>query len=298
MQSWFDSDSVLILFHQAPRRVVSLVPSITESLYKFDLGGQVVGITDYCPPDTRASGKPVRIGGTKSPDVEKIRDLRPDLVIANREENSREAVEMILEEGIPVWLTFPKNVIDAVKDLWTITQLFQQEKKLAPRLEVLEKTLEWTSLVNDQEWRPRFFCPIWKGENPDWWMTFNRETYAHDLLTRCGGENIFSNRVRRFPLQADLGQGPAVETPERDTRYPCVPPSEVIAAKPEIILLPSEPFNFTQRDVAYIEDVLADTPAVAFKRIHLLDGRLITWHGIQLARALSVLPRFFHDQSS
>jgi ABC-type Fe3+-hydroxamate transport system substrate-binding protein len=298
MQSWLDSESVLIFFRQAPKRVVSLVPSMTESLYAFGLDGYVVGISDYCLPGTPESEARPRVGGTKTPDVDKIRDLGPDLVIANREENSREAVEMILEERIPVWLTFPTTVVDAVSDLWTIARLFGREQELSPRLQLLEKTLDWTSLVNDQQRRPRFFCPIWKGENPDWWMTFNRQTYAHDLLTCCGGENIFSDRVRRFPLMADLGQGPAIEAPERDARYPCVPPFEVAAAKPEIILLPSEPFNFTQRDVAHMEDVLADTPAVAAKRIHLLDGRLITWHGIQLAIALTVLPRLFYDRSS
>lgn len=296
--SWLTTlDSLLMRFQRAPERVVSLIPSVTESLFVFGLGDSVVGVTDFCLPDATQISIPARIGGTKSPDADRILGLKPDLIIANQEENSREALETLAGQGIPIWLTFPRSVSQAMEDLFSMVRLFRQESRLAPRLELLEKTLEWTSLVDDQQPRPRFFCPIWKGENPIWWMTFNRDTYAHDLLSRCGGENIFADRARRYPLAADLGQAPAIEDPDKDTRYPCVSPSEVAAAEPDIILLPSEPFKFTQSDLLQIRELLADTPAVASGRIHVLDGRLITWHGIQLAKALTILPGLFHAGS-
>ena len=96
-------------FDHAPRRVVSLVPSLTESLFELGVGDTVVGVTDYCiHPAERLAGLP-RLGGPKNPDIAAIAALQPDLVLANWEENTRQAVEA-LERGVPVWVTLPLSV--------------------------------------------------------------------------------------------------------------------------------------------------------------------------------------------
>jgi iron complex transport system substrate-binding protein len=296
--SILDSESIMSAITEPPQRVISLVPSITESLYAFGLGEDVVGVTDFCPQHPDERRQPDRLGGTKSPDVDAIIDMKPDLVIANQEENSREAVSTLVENSIALWLTFPKTVDEAIGDLWIMARLFHKERECTPRITTLERSLEWTRIASSDRPGVRFFCPIWKGEKPDWWMTFNQYTYANDLLTCCGGENVFAERERRYPLEADLGLEPAVEVLDRDTRYPRVSVAEVVSAVPELILLPSEPHAFDQRDREQICESLSGTPAVAANEIHFLDGRLIAWHGIRMAEALEILPALFQKGDS
>lgn len=95
-----------------PQRVVSLVPSLTESLFELNLGGRVVGVTDYCIYPESAKALP-KVGGTKNPDLEKIKALQPDLVMLNSEENRREDAEALQAAGIPIWVTQPETVRDA-----------------------------------------------------------------------------------------------------------------------------------------------------------------------------------------
>jgi iron complex transport system substrate-binding protein len=280
------------------QRVVSLVPSVTESLFELGLGGRVVGITDYCVYPAQALEGLPRVGGTKNPRVPDILSLNPDLVIANQEENTPHTVQALQEVGVRVWLTFPKSVADAMDVLWALARL-APESSAYPRLRVMENTLEWTEEAAAMQEHPRLFCPIWQEvpENgPRWWMTFNRDTYAHDLLTLVGGENVFANRQRRYPLEADLGQAPAQEAAEQDTRYPRVTLDEILRADPQVVLLPSEPYPFDENHAEELSQLLEGTAAVQAGRIHLVDGSLITWHGTRLGLALRELPQYFASQ--
>jgi ABC-type Fe3+-hydroxamate transport system substrate-binding protein len=125
-------------------------------------------------------------------------------------------------------------------------------------------------------------------------MTFNWDTYSHNVLRHCGGLNIFEKRERRYPLLADLGQAEAEDAGSRDTRYPRVLPHEVIGNKPEIILIPSEPYSFSVDDVNEIVELLSETPAVRSGNVVRIDGRLVTWHGTRLAQALVELPNILN----
>ena len=276
-------------------RIVSLVPSITESLFELGLGERVVGITDFCAhPAAQLEGLP-RLGGPKNPNLPAIVALQPDLVITNQEENTPPAVNALRESGLHVWLTFPRTVAEAMDILWALARL--DPNGPAPnRLRVLEATLEWTEEAQAQQISQRFFCPVWQEDTPQgerWWMVFNHNTYCHDLLTLLGGENIFAGRDRRYPLEADIGQASSQDPGERDTRYPRVTQAEILAADPEVILLPSEPYPFSEMDLLEIEQLFSDTSAVRNGRVHLVDGSLITWHGTRLARALQDLPWIF-----
>ncbi len=271
-------------------RVVSLVPSVTESLFDLGLGARVAAVTDYCVhPAAKLKHLP-RIGGTKDVRVAEVIALNPDLVIANKEENSRADVEALQAANIPVWLTFPQTVAQAIELLWDMVRRFDIVEQ-GHRLAALEKVYEWSAAASANSLPLRTFCPIWRSESSDWWMTINGDTYVSDMIRVCGGLNVFADRDRRYPLAADLDpeQPAQPETDLRDNRYPRVTLEEILAAQPEVILLPSEPFPFAQTDYDYWMQY-SDLPAVQHNRVHLVDGSLLTWHGTRLAKALQELP--------
>ena len=243
----------------APRRIVSLVPSLTEALFELGLGARVVGVTDWCVhPADRLAELP-RVGGTKSPALERVIELAPDLVIANREENRERDVERLRAAGIPVWVTYPRTVADGVALVREIAALGAPAERADPLLHDLERALAGALAAAPA--RPtRVFCAIWKKP----WMAVGADTYADDLLRVCGGENVFADRTER--------------------RYPLVDEAAIEVAQPEVILLPDEPYAFGPRD---IEELAAlATPASASGRIHALDGTLVSWYGPRIARAI------------
>jgi ABC-type Fe3+-hydroxamate transport system substrate-binding protein len=260
---------------------------MTESMFELGFGEALVGVTDYCTHPAEQLTDLPRLGGTKNPRLDEIIALQPELVLANWEENTRPAVEALEEAGIFVWVTFPKSVRQALDVLWTLVGLFSS-REAAIRLEVLEMTFEWAMSAAESRQPVRYFCPIWRDKTvagQSWWMTFNQETYPHDLLASLGGENVFGGRQRRYPLEADLGQSEAQDPGERDTRYPRVTLDEIRAADPQLIILPDEPFEFVEQHAQEIHSLLPHCQAV-----NLADGSLLTWHGTRLALAVRELP--------
>ncbi|MBI1846208.1 MAG: cobalamin-binding protein [Candidatus Rokubacteria bacterium] len=250
-----------------PRRIVSLVPSVTETLCALGLGEALVGVTVYCvEPAAIVRGK-TKIGGEKNPDLEKIRSLVPDLVVANVEENLREHVDALRAWGIPVWVTYPRTVaegITMIRELGAVTGTAARAAAIADPLEALLARVEAAGRAR----RPaRVFYPIWLGP----YMTISADTYVHDMLRACGAANVFGDR------------------PER---YPTVTLPEVAAAAPEVIVLPDEPFRF-RRVHARDFDPWPALPAVRDGRIHFVDGKLFCWYGPRIADALARLPALF-----
>jgi ABC-type Fe3+-hydroxamate transport system substrate-binding protein len=195
--------------------------------------------------------------------------LRPDLVIANREENRRRDVERLREAGIPVWVTYPRSVREGAELLAALAHGLG-----APRAGiagVVEPTLEALrrAEARQAQARPRVFCAIWR----DPWMSVGADTYAHDLITLCGGANVFAHHG--------------------DRRYPRVSAAEVEAAAPEVVLLPDEPFRFGEADAR--ELAALPVPAARSGRIHLIDGTLVSWYGPRIRRAIDTLGRLFAD---
>ena len=276
-----------------PSKVVSLVPSLTASLIDLGFGGALVGVTDYCQISGSAAAGARRVGGPKDARLVDILGLSPDLVIANPEENARQLVEQLEQASIPVWLTFPKTVRESMDDLWALAKIFHG-KHTDLQLRILEDSLQLANLAVADRPPLRYFCPIWQGEERDgrlWWMTFNADTYCHDLLRICGGENVFAARQRRYPLAANWGGAIADENGTRDLRYPVVVEDDIRAAQPEMILLPDEPFAFGEDHRRKFQKIFADTPAVKNGRVHRIDGRLVTWHGTWLGKSLMALPQ-------
>jgi ABC-type hemin transport system substrate-binding protein len=243
----------------APERIVSLVPSLTEALFVFGAGERVVGRTRYCLWPPRVVGRVPTVGGTKKVDVARLLELEPDLVVAVKEENSRENVEKIQDAGVPVFVGAPESVEGA---LWLLRELARVVE--APRAETALGPVE---RVYRRLWEGgragarRVFVPIWK--NP--YMSVGSDTYAHDVLVTCGGENVCGG----------------------STRYPVFALEEVEATQPEVVLLPDEPYPFCAEDVE--EFYALDIPAARSNRIHLVDGKLLTWYGPRMASSLSQL---------
>lgn len=279
------------VLNQPPRRVVSLVPSLTESLFDMGLGQALVGVTDYCIYPAEPLKGLAWVGGPKNPRILDILALNPDLVLANQEENTPQVVRALDQAGVQVWVSFPKTVREAMQVLHSLAGVFMSQPA-ALRLDTLDRAVEMLELSRNDQASIRYFCPIWRsatGKGQDWWMTFNKHTYTSDLLYWLGGENVFAQRARRYPLEADLGNTQAEEQEKRDTRYPRVSADEIRAANPDLIFLPSEPFQFTEEHRREVMDLLHEVEAVRKGKVHLVDGSLVTWHGTRLAKAISQL---------
>jgi ABC-type Fe3+-hydroxamate transport system substrate-binding protein len=265
MVARIDASGVAVDLARPPGRIVSLVPSITETLCHLGLAEALVGITVYCvEPREVVSGK-TRIGGEKNPDLEKIRGLEPDLVVANIEENLRDHVDTLRSWSIPVWVTYPRTVAEGIQLIAELGALTGTAARASQMLAELEPLYERAVEAAARRAPVAIFYPIWRGP----YMTINRDTYIHDMLRVCGGRNVFADR------------------PER---YPTVTLDEVAARQPAVILLPDEPFRFRRSHLADFAGY-AEIPAVRDGRIHLVDGKPFAWHGPRIAEALRMLPR-------
>ncbi len=254
-------------------RIVSLVPSLSEAVHALGLGDRLVGVTDYCVHPAGAFDALAKVGGTKDADVEAIAALAPDLVIANEEENTARVVRQLAERDIDVWVTYPRTVREGAELLAEIADLGADEAArkahVTPCLDAVA-TAE-ARLAANAGARPSVFCPIWR----DPWMTIADGTYIHDMIELCGGRNLFGGE------DADGVRGRA------DRRYPVVDLEAVVALDPDVILLPDEPYAFGETDA---EELLAtDCAAARSRRVHLIDGTLVSWYGSRIAVAIQVL---------
>ena len=286
-RTFVDALGRAVPIRHAPQRLVSLVPSITEVLFNFGRGQQVVGITDYCTEPAAAVATKTKIGGTKNPDIAAILALRSDLVFAVAEENRRQDVEQLAAAGVSVYVFAPRTVRDGIDLLWRVADLLDCRSEVTGQMQAIEQDYAETIALVERHQRVRVFCPIWK----DPYMTINEDTYVHDVLRVCGGDNIFAHRQRRFPLAADLGQQPETtdaRSTERDRRYPRITLEEMAALRPEVVLLPDEPYLFSQADMADFTP-FPEVPAVRDGRIFLIDGKMVSWYGPRIGHSLRTL---------
>jgi ABC-type Fe3+-hydroxamate transport system substrate-binding protein len=248
-------------------RVVCLVPSITETLFTLGAGKRLVGITSFCiHPADKVRDKP-KVGGTKNVDFGTILALEPGLVIANAEENRKHQIERLRAAGIPVFVTFPKTIDGCVKMIRDVAVLTGTEASAVTLLEDIEKArLEVRSAAPKPP--PAVFCPIWK--NP--YMTINFDTFVGGIIREAGGRNVFE---------------------DAPGRYPTITLDEVAGRRPEIIILPTEPYRFDKADAAELASLGDRVPAVAGHRIHIVEGELLSWYGPRVARALRELSSLF-----
>ncbi len=235
-----------------PQRIISLCPSITETLYTLGLSSRVVGRTRFCihpQPDVMSAEN---IGGTKQVDFERVAKLFPDLMIAEKEENTRDTVS-VLEQSYPVYVANVTSVASAVKlirNLGDLTGSAERATSLAASVEA--KVRQVASVF------PRTMAYlIW--EKP--YMGVGANTYLHDLLAHFGFVNVLAGRAER---------------------YPEISLTELQRLRPEVVFLSSEPFPFDRRHQTALQAVLPKT------RVVLVDGE-ISWYGARMEWAFPYL---------
>ncbi|HEY3555818.1 MAG TPA: helical backbone metal receptor [Kribbella sp.] len=243
MNSMYDDLRNVVELPGEVRRVVSIVPSLTESIAATH-PDRIVGATDWCthPADLDV----VRVRGTKNPDLERIRELAPDVVVANAEENRAADLDALRSAGIAVWVTAPTTVPESLDSLGRMLSAIIGAE---PRWLDVARAV-WSTPYDGM--RRRAVIPIWRRP----WMALGRDTFAGDLLSRIGVDNVFS---------------------QSDERYPRIDPD----ALPEydIVVLPDEPYAFS----------LQDGPEAFGKPAKCVSGRHLTWYGPSLAEARDVL---------
>ena len=280
-----DDRSRTLSWSEPPRRVVSLVPSDTYSLTALGAVDRLVGRTEYCVEPAAALRDVPTVGGTKDVDVARVVSLSPDVVFANQEENTRRDIERIQNEGLSVFVAFPKTVAQGVAHLARMALVLGLEREAREVIAAAYHAVRRADDARGSQRPKRVFVPIWM--NP--LMTVHADTFISDLVDLCGGQNVFADRARRYPLAADIA-GAAALPPERvgdrDTRYPRVTLEEVEARQPEVILLPDEPHPFTDQDAEVFRAL--DVPAARSGRIVKCDGKDLMWPG---ARSVQTLDR-------
>lgn len=236
--------------YDAGVRIVSLCPSLTELVFDLGLGANLVGVTEYCVHPADGVRDLEKVGGTKTPDVARIAALAPDLVLLNEEENRREDARALAEAGLRCHVSFPRDTPETaamVRDIGAALGAAAAAERIARDIE------QRTARVRAEARGARevlWAYLIWRKP----WMSVNADTFAHALLAQAGGRNVFA---------------------ERAERYPVIAPEELAAARPELVLLCSEPFPFEDKHARE----LAEATGLPRERFVLADGEYLSWHG-------------------
>lgn len=238
----------------SPARLVSLVPSTTETVFALGAGDRLVGVTRFCVHPREARQRAVVVGGTKNPNLERIFELRPDVVLANQEENRKEDIEK-LRSRLEVHLAFPRTVDEARSDILGLGDVLEVEERAA----ALASEIDGARLALHQvAKRFRYLYFIWRRP----FMVAGPDTFIDGLLTEAGGRNC---------------------APRDRGRYPQLGIDEIERTDADVLLLSSEPFPF--REAHRLE--LASR--VSGDRVLLVDGELLSWHGVRMIEGLRYL---------
>lgn len=229
-----------------PGRIVSVVPSQTELLFDLGLDEEVAGITKFCVHPEKWFRTKKRVGGTKTLNIATISALQPDLIIANKEENTQADIEL-LQQRFPVWLSDIQTVDDAFRMIAAIGTLVNKEQEADALLSLLRSDFSTMPPVLKGK-KVAYF--IWK--NP--WMVAAGQTFVDSVLRHLGAENVFGNL----------------------TRYPEVAPELISNSKADLLLLSSEPFPFREKHTEALRQLLPDA------KVMLVDGEVFSWYGSRL----------------
>ena len=235
-----------------PKRIISLVPSQTELLYDLGLDDEVVGQTIFCiHPYDKHQSKP-RIGGTKKLNLDKIAELKPDLIIGNKEENDQSQIEALMKL-YPVWMSDIKMLDDALNMIERVGELVnKKDDALKISIEIKNSFTQLTHHLSPKT--PQSLYLIWREP----YMAAGKNTFIDDMLKRCGFKNVVE-----------------------ESRYPEISVNTLQLLNPELILLSSEPYPFKQK---HIDELQSSCPN---SKIMLVDGELFSWYGSRLLKSVS-----------
>lgn len=247
-----------VRLERTPRRIVSLVPSQTELLFDLGLDDEVVGITKFCIYPEKWFQSKQRVGGTKQLHLDVIKDLNPDLIIGNKEENTKEDIEA-LESVCPVWMSDIYTVEDALDMIRSLGELTEKGKESSALIENIRN--EFAALASDKIKKSVLYF-IWKDPQ----YVVGRNTFIDSMLTTIGFENYCSGE--RYP--------------EWDSDQP---------NEPDLVFLSSEPFPFKQE---HITEFQAKFPK---SKIRIIDGEMFSWYGSRMQLAPAYFRQLFKELS-
>ena len=234
-----------------PKRIVSLVPSQTELLFDLGLDEEIIGITKFCIHPKIWQQTKTRIGGTKKVNIHKIKSLQPDLIICNKEENTKEEIELLAKE-FSVWISDIKNLSEALNMIIGIGEITGKSEKAEM---LIQKICSGFVDLQPLKTEKKALYLIWKEP----WMSVNSETFIHDMLVRCGFTNITQNKTLRYP---DLTE------------------QELVELNPNYVFLSSEPFPFKEKHIQELQEILPKA------KIMLVDGEAFSWYGSHLLKSV------------
>lgn len=234
------------------KRIVSLVPSLTELLIDLGLKGCLVGRTRFCiHPKEEVADIPI-IGGTKNPRLDKILALEPDYIVANKEENRQEDI-LQLQEACPVEITDIATIEDALLTMQQLGQVLGVEPAAQELITQINSCLQ--QRPDERRLKTAYF--IWR----DPWMTIGANTYIHDVLGHWGLDNVFGYKKR----------------------YPVLSLETLAKHQPELVLLSSEPYPFKEKHLPIIKEACPQT------RVLLVEGEWFSWYGSHMLHAFKRL---------
>jgi ABC-type Fe3+-hydroxamate transport system substrate-binding protein len=240
---------------KSPQKIVSLVPSLTELLFDLGLEDQIIGRTRFCIHPKGKVDQVEIMGGTKNPRIDKIRKAKPDLIIANREENRKEDVDN-LQKDFEVMVSDIKTIEDALFTIHDIGNRCGAKKVAEELISAIRK--EYHNAPDEPQLSVAYM--IWR----DPWMSVGADTYIHSVLNHWNLKNVFSNQ----------------------TRYPKTTLEDLSNKNPDIILLSSEPYPFKEKHIKQVETACPDS------RILLVDGEWFSWYGSRMLPSFRKLNSF------
>jgi ABC-type Fe3+-hydroxamate transport system substrate-binding protein len=253
MPVFYDQMNKAVNLPATPQRIISIVPSQTELLFDLGLNGQIVGITKFCiHPADKVKLVP-KIGGTKQLNMQAIHNLQPDLIIANKEENEQSQVEELMAH-YPVWIS---DIRDLHSALSMINKVGEITGKPTEAVKISNKIFLQFQILKPAEINIRVAYLIWRKP----YMAAGSGTFINSMLQLCGFENVIN--IGRYPEQTA---------------------GDLIAANPDVLLLSSEPYPFSQKHIDEFKNILPNA------KILLVDGELFSWYGSRLLHA----PAYFN----
>ncbi len=224
-----------------------------------EVGDNVVGITKYCIHPKEKIKKITKIGGTKDFDIDKIIELKPDLIIANKEENYKEGIEE-LEQKFPVWISDITDLNSSFKMILEVGKLVGKQKEAKNLTDKLNQDFKDLATINSERYKALYF--IWKEP----FMVAGKDTFIDDILQRTNLENSI-----------------------HENRYPFIDEQKIIELNPQIILLSSEPYPFKEKHIQEFVQMLPNA------YIRVVDGELFSWYGSRLNHTVDYLKELQED---
>ena len=242
----------------APAKIVSLVPSITALLHDLGLEKETIGITKFCVHPHHWFRNKIRVGGTKNVDIHKVASLKPDLIIANKEENIKEQIE-VLAADYPVLLTDVNNLEEALEMIATVGKLTNKSVPATTIIDSIEHGFATLANNNQSATALKAAYLIWK----DPYMTVGGDTFIHNMMEHAGFSNVFAQEIRYPELNIDA----------------------IRQSKCDVLLLSSEPYPFKQLHMDELKHQLPET------KVCLVNGEMFSWYGPLLMEA----PHYFKE---